>query len=251
LLLSIGAILGSAVGYGFFYNTPKLYLFKITAHSRTLNDTRVLNMIGDLDLLAEKAEYQQLASKLNLTKAEAMNIGSITCLSNYEIEKRIKAKQMEFQPIGVAYTFEISALVQDLAMFEKLKKGIFYYLENNEFSKLRNKIHVNDLKALIAKVNSEMQKLDSTNTRYVNNLITGKAGQMILNNPGDFRMQLITLYEKKLQLESQLQTPVDVELLQDYIVIHKAVSPKLSYNLMSGFILGLALAFGIILFRRK
>jgi hypothetical protein len=164
--------------------------------------------------------------------------------------KQLKAT--EIQKVFTANNpngFYIDAYVTDNSVFPSLQKGIVKGFENIDFIKRQMVIKRNNFNTLIAEVEKEIQKLDSTKSRIESSLY-GKgssSGSLIVDISG-VNKQLIEMNEKLLNYKQEIQFISAVQVLQGFIPSDKPAGPHLLVWLGLGFIGALCVAYAIALF---
>lgn len=222
----ISTLIGSAVGLAIYYTTPKIYQSKLTAECMALPDSRVVDLINDLKKLTENGDVDQLAQKLGLTVKEADQIESIEALSSIKIDKEAIGVDEYLLPSSTSHIFSLIVQIRDNDILPKLQNGLVHYIGDNEYSKIRVKQFVKNRNDLGEIIDKQLQKLDSANSKYEAKLLLREGPNITLAHPGDFRMLIVQLLERKLQLDNEIELADPVRVIQNFTVFKKPVAPK-------------------------
>ena len=225
-LFALATILGVGIGLSIFYTSPKIYRSKFTGEAMVLPDSRVVDLIHDLKKLSEENDEIQLAKKLGISQEAASKIESIEALSTIKINKEAIGVDEYLLPSTTSYIFSVEVDVKDNNILPSLQQGIVQYISSNEYSKKRAERFINNKKELIGIINRQIRKLDSVNSLYESKLITKDGPNITLAHPGDFRMLLIQLEERKQQLADEIAYSEPVRIIQPFIPFKKHVAPK-------------------------
>lgn len=242
---------GAITGLTIFYVSPKVYRSKFTGECMVLPDSRVVDLINDLKKLSEEGDEKQLAAKLGISIEEAAEIESIEALSTIKINKEAIGVDEYLLPSTTSYIFSVEADVKDNAILPTLQKGIIRYLSSNEYSKIRIERFFENKKAMVAVIDRQIEKLDSVNSAYETKLIQKDGPNITLAHPGDFRMLLIQLEEKKQAILDDIKFAEPVRVIQPFTPFNKHVAPKrlglvIQYVIMANVLTLLALAIGYV-----
>ncbi len=134
--------------------------------------------------------------------------------------------------------------MNDTSILEDLQKAVIYGLENNEYVKEKVNFKRDNATKMIASVNREIAKLDSTKKKIESNN-TGKSpgSSSFIVDISDVNVQMITLNEKLFQYQETLKFVDAIQLLQNFEKYSKPASPRLLKMLLSGFLGGIFIGF--------
>ena len=237
-LFLVSAIVGLAFGYLTYLQMPKVYKSRLILHSFTLSNLDYIQVIDNWNSLIKKGEHTALAQTMNTDPAVLRKVNQ---LKGTEIQRVFTASN----PNG----FYIDVFVTDTAVLDELQAGILTGLENIDYIKKQLTIKKSNLQQLIAQVESEIVKLDSTKSS-VEAIIrnrSGHASSMIIDVSG-LNKQLIELNEKLLFYKQDIQFTTAVQVLQGFSKFGKPAGPRLVVWLGLGFIIFMAIAWVIAFF---
>ena len=237
-LFLVSAIMGLAFGYLTYLQMPKVYKSRLILHSFTLSNLDYIQVIDNWNSLIKKSEHTALAQTMNTDPAVLRKVNQ---LKGTEIQRVFTASN----PNG----FYIDVFVTDTAVLDELQAGILTGLENIDYIKKQLTIKKSNLQQLIAQVESEIVKLDSTKSS-VEAIIrnrSGHASSMIIDVSG-LNKQLIELNEKLLFYKQDIQFTTAVQVLQGFSKFGKPAGPRLVVWLGLGFIIFMAIAWVIAFF---
>ncbi len=229
----IGASLaGMLCGYVIFLVQPKLYNSTLILHSQVLTNSEEIEIIDNWNELRKDGEYGVLSQNLNI---------SATLLNSVKL---FKATNIQGAPAGSISGFTVEVLVNDTSILEDLQKAVIYGLENNEYVKEKVNFKRDNATKMIASVNREIAKLDSTKKKIESNN-TGKSqgSSSFIVDISDVNVQMITLNEKLFQYQETLKFVDAIQLLQNFEKYSKPASPRLLKMLLSGFLGGIFIGF--------
>lgn len=222
----VATLVGIGVGLTIFYTTPKVYQSKLTAECMALPDSRVVDLINDLKKLTENGDVDQLAKKLGLSFKDADQIESIEALSSIKIDKEAIGVDEYLLPSSTSHIFSVIVQVRDNDVLQKLQQGLVRYIGDNEYSQIRVKQFIKNRNDLVAIIDKQLQKLDSANSVYETKLLIKEGPNITLSHPGDFRILIVQLLERKLQLDNEIELAEAVRVIQNFTVFSKPIAPK-------------------------
>lgn len=229
----IAIILGLGLGYLNWVRLPKVYKSRMILHSFTLSNLDYMQVIDNWNSLLKKNEHNVLAESFGI---------SAKALSQVE---EIKATEIQkvFTPAN-PNGFYIDVFVTDNAVLDELQKGILNGLENVDYIKKQLVIKKENLTTLIAEVEKEIAKLDSTKARVGELLASnsGRSSSLIIDVSG-LNRQLIDLNEKLLYYKQDLKFATAVQVLQGFSKFSKPAGPNLFVWLGLGLLSFLAIAY--------
>jgi hypothetical protein len=198
-------IAGLSLGLFFYLNSPKQYSTKLIVHPSFVSNQDEIEIIDNWkDLLGKGKE--QLASIMNCS------VHAIGKLKKIEAEEILKT-YVSNNPNG----FLINVSVTDTAILDELQNGIVYGLNNSPF--IREKIAYRKAKdtELIAKVNNEIQKLNTTKSLIDSMIRTrNENSSSLLVDISRINAEWIELNEKLLGYKEDLRFLSGVQVLEDF-----------------------------------
>jgi hypothetical protein len=218
------------------------------ADSGTLPNTETVNIIDYWQTLINKGDYVALASKLNLSVDAIKKINKIEA-EDSQIGAMEAAKNKDVN------SFMISAVVTDVQILDSLENAIVYALENNEYVKKRAAIRRQNLESLKNKITAEIAALESVKVSVKELLDKDRTTSgTILSSPSEVNLQIVSLYERILNLETDIKLSEDIQVIENFTKTTKPDGPDLRPYLAYGFVVGCLLSvvfITLMLLRRK
>ncbi len=243
-VLFLITILGFIAGILHYFLSTPIYDTSLIASSKVLTNVRIENLIRVLDKLVKEGNDNQLAKKLNISHSLANNIKSIEAKSIINEDDLVLGDKTKERDDNV---FEITLSTDNNKQLDSLQVGILYYLQNNDFVQKRITIQKQNLETMRERVKEEVAKLDSLRFS-VNKLLAkgvGNNSTMLLTDPASVNKDIMALYERELNINSELLLINDIQVIQDFTQFEKPVSPKLLSSVAAS--TASAITLGIIL----
>ncbi|MBX2914228.1 MAG: hypothetical protein KF856_03035 [Cyclobacteriaceae bacterium] len=235
VVLSVFAVLGVGTAIAIYALSKKVYESKMILQSDILTESYAERITESLDRLIKEDNMQVLSVRLNITEEEAANINKI----EIESVKQTTASKEKEESI-----FIITCEIKDKSILPKLQDGIISLLRNNEFVKIRVKQRETYYTNLIAKIQEEINSLDSLKKRlFQGKPVYGKSAEMMLVEPTSIYSKIIDLNKEQINYKNALELVNSIQLVEGFIAFQKPAKPKLSIALIGGFVGGMLLAF--------
>jgi hypothetical protein len=211
---------------------PKVYNSTLILHSQVLSNSEEIEIIDNWNELRKDGEYGVLSKNLNCGVYILRNV------------KMLSASNIQNVTAGSTSGFTVDVLVSDTSILENLQKAVIYGLENNEYVKEKVNFKRDNTTKLIASINREIAKLDSTKKKIESNN-TGRTpgSSSFIVDISDVNVQMITLNEKLIQNQEALKFVDAIQLLQNFEKYSKPTSPRLLKMILSGFFGGIFIGF--------
>jgi hypothetical protein len=223
-------LMGFTLGLFFYIRSPKQYSTKLIVHPSFVSNQDQIEIIANWNELLGKGGKEQLASIMNCSTIV------IDKLREIEAEEILKT-YVSNNPNG----FLINVSVTDTSILDELQNGIVYGLNNSPF--IKEKITTRKAKntELIAKVNSEIEKLNTTKSLIDSMIRTRNVNSSsLLVDISRMNAEWIELNEKLLGYEEDLKFLSGVQVLEGF---HKGTMTR--QGLMTLSLLGIAAGFFI------
>jgi|GEM_PF-3086446 len=219
-------VLGLAAGSAYFKLKSNVYESKLIAECQSIPDSRVVDLLLDLDKIRKYEDWKQLASKLEMTESEVKLIKMIEPLPNITIEKEAKGIDDYLLPTTeTSYKFGVIVKVKNNNILPKIQAGIVSYLTKNPYSNLRVNRFLENRKSLLNYITLQMKSLDSLNMVFASKVNTSSASMSTLTSPGDFKSILISLKEKSEAIEDEIRFTMPVRIIQPFTAFNKPIEP--------------------------
>ncbi|MCW5910435.1 MAG: hypothetical protein KIT62_05145 [Cyclobacteriaceae bacterium] len=231
-------LLGLGLSIGMYSISTRVYESKMILQSDILTESYAERITESLDRLIKEENRKMLSTRLNITEEEAQKISKI------EIES---VKQTSTSKEKDESIFIITCEIKEKSILPKLQDGIIALLRNNEFVKIRVKQRETYYTSLIAKIQEEINSLDSLKQRlFQGKPIYGKSAEMMLVEPTSIYSKIIDLSKEQINYKNALELVNSIQLVEGFTAFEKPAKPKLSISLIIGFAGGLFLAFCFI-----
>jgi hypothetical protein len=252
-LLSIAVILGFTLGLLQYFLSRPVYQSSLIASSRMLTMYRLVGMVDILNKLAVERNDTLLGRLMNVSPSIANKVVQIEARSIKSSvgEMRVDAKTASLDD----NVFEVIIQTYDNRSVDELQNGLLYYLQNNDFVEKRIAIEKHNLNTMQSRVREEIKKLDSLRFSVTHLISKGLGGNstVLMNDPASVNRDIMTLYEKELNIQAELLLIDDIQVIQGFVPFSQSVSPKLSkcISVSVGFAFILAIALIIVLEIRR
>jgi hypothetical protein len=235
IVFSVFILLGIGFSILAYALSPRVYESKMILQSDILTESYAERITESLDRLIKENNRQVLSARLNITEVEAEKINKIEIES---IKQSTGSKEKEES------IFIITCEIKDKSILSKLQAGIIALLRNNEFVKIRVKQREIYYTSLIAKIQEEINSLDSLKKRlFQGKPVYGKSAEMMLVEPTSIYSKIIELNKEQINYKNALELVNSIQLVEGFTAFEKPAKPKLSVSLILGFVGGVFLAF--------
>lgn len=233
-------VIGSGLGFAYASLAPKVYESNMILSSGILTESYSKRLIEILSMLIKEKNYDEVASRLALTPKEAEDLGK------FEIEP-IKEKSTSSQDADNS-SFLITVELKNELLLPKLENGLVNYLQDNEFVKIRVEQSKNYLKQMIAKVQAEIESLESFKASIYDGKFFQSVSGNIMFDPTTVNSKILELTKEKINLENNLELVNSVQVINSFTKFDKPIWPKKSVSMVAGatfglFLVGLLIAF--------
>jgi hypothetical protein len=232
-------LLALGLGSGYYFFKSKVYESKFIAECQSIPDSRVVDLIQDLDKIRENEDWSLLAQKLKMKVDEVKKIKEFEPLPNVVIEKEAKGLDDYLLPTTeISYKFGLIVKVKDNLILPKLQNGIIHYLSSNEYSTIRVDRFLENRKSLLKYLEKQIINLDSLNLLFATKIVSSSNISSTLTSPGDYKGLLVNLKERALAVEDQIKFCGPVMVIQPFTAFKYPVAPE------GLIVFGLSLLFG-------
>jgi hypothetical protein len=206
IILLIFFVIGLSAGLFLYFSSPKQYSTRLIVHPWFISNQDEIEIIDNWKNMLAKGEKEQLASLMNC------NINVIKKLNSIGAEEILKT-YVTNNPNG----FLINVSVTDTSILDDLQSGIMYGLNNGPY--IRDKIEIKRAKdkELIAKVNAEIEKLNTTKN-FIDSMIRTRNGNSssLLIDISRINAEWIDLNEKLLGYQEDLKFLSGIQILEGF-----------------------------------
>lgn len=277
ILIIICVLAGAAIGYGSYVAFKPYYASQLQVSSEYYKINTLEDLIEGLDQLAAEGGYGVLAEKLNISSEQAATIRSFELTPEVNPDDLVKIESLMLQvegaeglteeqlaeirtllTRGVDY-YTITVTFYELNNLDALEQGLVGYLSNNNYIERRVKIEQANLQALREKLVADLQELQGLKKLQADALSraieSGRTGSnnVILGNPESATDPLnvyredISLYQRLLSINRRLELNQSLEVVSGFTPFQNPASISLSGRIILGALVGLAVAYLLIL----
>lgn len=236
-LLFACIFLGTFLGLIQYYFTPRIYSTKLIAISNTLPNPEIINIVQSWQNMIYKSDFDALARELNMPVRSVENISKIKAENTGNPNPET----------GEDGSFTIAVEVLDNNILDSLQTSIVGSLQNNEFAKKRVELKKQNFESLKKKINTEIAELEEMKSSIKKLLEEGSTSKSnFLTDPANINLQLITLYERILNLNTSIELSDDIQIINGFTRFNRPDVPRMIIFLIGGVGLGLFIGFVII-----
>lgn len=235
-------IIGILAGVAYSLLSKKVYESKMLVSSSLLSLTYADEVLGNINLIIAEKNTERAAAELNLSQDVVKKIAFV------DIESALDDKAEQLKENEKIF-LRITAKTTDPSIFPELQKGLIYYLENNQFVKVRIEQRKRYYKELISKVNSELKDLEEFKQRLLKGDFFEAAKGNLMFDPTIVNSKILELTKEKINYENSLMIADNIQLINGFTASSQPRWPKKTLSIITGAFFGLFLAAIIIVFR--
>ncbi|MFZ6011211.1 MAG: hypothetical protein ACOYXT_12765 [Bacteroidota bacterium] len=232
-------VVSLGLGSLLYFISPKVWQSKMIILSDILTETYAGKLAEKFGTLIREGNYQTLAERLSLTPDQARHVKMVRIEGVLDRETVLLE---EDKRLNLMVTVEVT----DNSILPDLQKGIIRYFENNEFVKFKVDQKRRYFANLIAKVKSEIAKLDALKEKIALGQYKPDAGLYLLDPTNPFSRS-VELYKQQLDYENSLELVNSIKVIDNFTAHRKPIKPRLEVILLGSLLAGIVLA-TIVLF---
>ena len=236
LLVIVCFIIGCLLGIAHFSTARKVYESKMIISSSILTGEYSKVLFESVNKHLSEGNYEMLSKQFNVPEKVMRSLGSVE-----------SASLSETNDIKMKDRLLITAELYDYDDLVPLQQGLVYYLENNEFAKVRVEQAKNFFKQMIASVDLEIKDMEQLKARIANGEFFQATKGNVMFDPTTVNSKIIDLTERKIDYENKLQLSNSVQVIEGFTRFQRRTLPRLSYSVGTGAIAGFLIATVIIL----
>jgi hypothetical protein len=237
-LIVLFFILGTAVGFAYYASAKKVYQSNMVISSGILTSSYSKALIENINRHRREQNFNVIKNLLRVSDSTARNLAFL------EIEKLSQVDDLK-----EADKFMITAEVFDQNILRELQQGLVYYLENNEYVKIRVEQSKKYLDEMLAKVDDEIKDMESMKAKIINGSFFESAKGNVMFDPTTVNSKILDLTEKKLTLQNNRELVNSVQVIEGFSQFDRPARPSLSVSLVSGSVIGLFFVSCLIAFK--
>lgn len=227
-LIVIFFLLGTGIGLASYYSATKIYESKMVVSSTILTKSYSNDLIRRLNRHKREMNDSAIMNLLRVSEKTSKSLVYLGIESVTEVEEQKDAEK-----------FIITVEVTDQQILPQLQQGLLFYLENNEFAKVRVEQSKAFFKQMIAKIEAEVADMEDLKRKIASGEFFQKTNGDISFDPTAVNSKIIELTKEKINFENSLKLANSVQLIEGFSIFQRPVQPKLAVSLASGSLLGL------------
>jgi hypothetical protein len=238
--LMISSIAGIAMGLFIHYLTPPYYISQLGFYSENLSDRKLYSLILDMEKFLKNQEFAQLSDKMKIGEG---SIKKILSMKVSAVEEEIgEVNSSDVKENGILVTFKVS----DKNLFDSLEIGVKNYVEGTDYVRSRLDLYRSSLKYNIEKLDKEIKDLDSLKVKLSYTITKGGKSNLFISDIGNTGAKLVEFYEKRSNLQNQLELISDVRVFKNFSKYNKKAGPRMIYTLLAN--ISISLSIGLLVY---
>lgn len=230
-------IAGLLIGFLMYLTENPLYQSNLVLRTKILQKADFKSLISNIDKLLQESNYGTISENFALDSLTSSELKSIEIDDSFHEESE--------------NTIQINVMVSDYEALDELQRGIIHYLESNDYIEIRRELHKEKLAALIEKLNFEIENIEELKQEFNqgNILPQGESGSnIVFMDPSKLNREALELYQQVLNFEEELKLIESIQIISEFNVYKKPVSPILKDHLANGLIIGFFFSIIIVAF---
>ena len=231
-------LIGSLLGVSYYYFTNKIYQSSLVISSGSLTKSYAETLVENLNRQRRESNIQALTNSLNVSEQTARGLDRLRIQGVSEIEDLKESDK-----------FIITAEVYNPEVFKELQNGLIYYLENNQFVKVRVEQNKKFMKQMLAKMDEEIKDMEAFKEQIVSGSFFRSAQGNVMFDPTNVNSKILELTKEKITMQNELELVNSVQVIEGFTKYERPVRPRLSVSLISGSFVGLVFVSILIAFK--
>jgi hypothetical protein len=241
------ALFGVILGFMLYSVSKPYYSSLLEGNTGRIDNTVMIDHINKLNQASRKPSL--LANYLGINTEQAEKIRSIKAYYGIDINKDYKPDYVDYgekynpkdtMQLRVPSYIYIKVSVYDEDMLSTLRKGLFYYINNNAYIQELFKIDKQQREELLVDIEKEISKIDSLQRIRFRKETTVEKGQMSISLNNEQRIQLfyediLKLRYEKQSIERSLEISDEpIVIIHDFTPLQHEERPILKFILVLG-----------------
>ena len=231
-------LLGTAIGLTNYFTARRIFENKMVISSGILTKSYGKILVNKINRYRGEGNDAAIARDLNIPPEDVKSIGYI----NVEDLSDADASKESDRFIVTAETYDQDILV-------KLQKGLVYFFENNEFTKIRVEQNKSYLKQTLSKIDEEIKDMEEFKVRIFKGDFFQRSSGNVMFDPTVVNTKILELTKEKINLQNAFAIANSVHVIEGFTPFEKPSKPRLSLSLVIGAFSGLFFAAVIIAFK--
>lgn len=227
-LIVLSFIVGTVLGLAYYYSSNKVYESKMVISSAILTSSYTEAMVDKVNRHRRESNSKAIQELLNCSDTTAKS------LLHLEIDKLSQVDDLKETD-----KFMVTARILDQTVLPDLQKGLVFYLENNEYVKVRVEQNKKYLKQVISKLDGEIRDMEELKQKLTNGTFFETVRGNVMFDPTTVNSKILDLTKERINLQNSLELSNSVEVIEGFTPFQRPSSPRLLISLMSGSLVGL------------
>lgn len=234
-LLIFLVLLGGALGALRYFTSRKIFENKMVITSGILTKSYSKILFDKLNKRLGEGHIEAVSHDLKISEKALLSV------------KRIQIEDIVKDPVEKeSDRFIITVETYDQALLPELQKGLVYYLEENEFAKVRVEQNKKYMKQVLAKLDQEISDMEKFKSRLFEGDFLQTLRGNIMFDPTVVNSKILELTKEKINLQNAFELANSVQVIEGFTPFEEPTKPRLLYSLIIGIGFG-ALLGGLIL----
>lgn len=227
-LIVLFFVLGSAIGFAYYASARKVYKSALVISSDILTNSYSKALVANINRHRREQDFEAIQKLLRVSDKVARGVIFL------DVDKL-----EEVNDLKEAEKFTITGEVADHRILPELQQGLVYYLENNDYVKVRVEQRKKYLDQMIAKVDQEIKDMEEFKKRIMNGSFFEAVKGDVMFDPTSVNSKILELTKEKLTLMNTRELANSVQVIEGFAQFEEPSSPKLAVALASGSTIGL------------
>ena len=233
----ICSVVGLGLGLMAYWRLPNVYESQMIVVSDVLTKTYGERIEENINNLIKEENYGTLSANLNLTQEQVSSIKSI------RIESITEVKNANIQIDKEETFFILTVDLRDPSILPVFQEGLLGFFRNNEYVQIRTKQREVTYRAMVKKIEEELQSIDSFKQRLTHGQTKGES---LVLDPSVLYTGSVDLSKSLWDYRNSLELSNSIQLLEGFTAFQKPKEPNLLTLSVLGFLLGLLGSIGLL-----
>lgn len=239
-LIIIFFLLGASIGFFHFSSAKKVYENKIVVNSNILTETYSKILLDDVNRHLDEADFALVAKQLNVSEDVAREIRTL----------KIEGLKPDAAPNATdSDRFRITAEVYDQKILDDLQKGLIFFLESNDYVRVRVEQNKTTTRQLLSNVQKEIADMEAFKVKLFNGEFFQSIRGNVMFDPTTVNSKILDLKEKELTYKNSLELSGSVFIISGFNRFLSQTRPQLLLSLVAGASIGLTFVCLFIAFK--
>jgi hypothetical protein len=235
-------VLGTALGFVYYYSSKKIYENKMIVSSKIMTESYSKKLVDNLNQYIREGNKKAIGEQLGISQQTVEALSYINIESPYS-----NAGEISKEEDRNYFVITVGVFSQDI--LADLQTGLINYFENNEYVKVRVNQKREFFKTIIAKTDQEIKDLEILKTKIYSGDFFQKSNNAVMFDPTVVNTKILDLTREKIKYQNDLELVNSVQLLEGFTRFDKPVKPLLSLSLVAGSSVGILMVVLFLIFK--